>query len=121
MFYVGNLTTFPLIEGAAQVMQINKGGKIKSIIGGFTNIVAAVNDQQGNLYVLEDTVGADMPSPDKGQVVKVSPSGNREILATGLSLPTAMTFGPDGALYVSNRGFGYPAGAGEIVRIAFDH
>jgi hypothetical protein len=60
-FFVGNLTTFPLIEGAAK------------------------------------------------------------ILATGLSLPIAMTFGPDGALYVSNKGFGYPPRMGEVVRISFDH
>jgi hypothetical protein len=30
-----------------------------------------------------------------------------------------MTFGPDGALYVSVFGFGGPPGAGAIVRVAF--
>jgi hypothetical protein len=35
-----------------------------------------------------------------------------------LSLPTAMTFGPDGNLYVSNWGFGPPPiGAGQILKI----
>jgi hypothetical protein len=35
-----------------------------------------------------------------------------------LSLPTAMTFGPDGNLYVSNWGFGPPpVGAGQILKI----
>ena len=35
-----------------------------------------------------------------------------------LVFPTAMTFGPDGALYVSNFGFGVPPiGLGQIVRI----
>ena len=33
-----------------------------------------------------------------------------EIIASGLDLPTAMTFGPDGNLYVSNWGFGPPIG-----------
>ena len=28
-----------------------------------------------------------------------------------------MTFGPDGALYVSNYGFGFPPGAGQIVKV----
>jgi len=38
-------------------------------------------------------------------------------VVTGLSLPTAMTFGPDGDLYVSN--FGAVAGnTGEVVRIS---
>jgi hypothetical protein len=34
---------------------------------------------------------------------------------TGLSVPTGMTFGPDGKLYVSNFGAA-PAGAGQVLR-----
>ena len=37
--------------------------------------------------------------------------------ATGLSFPPAMTFGPDGKLYVSNLGFGAPPRAGEILQM----
>ena len=32
--------------------------------------------------------------------------------------PSAMAFGPDSTLYVSNFGFGTPPGAGQIVRVA---
>ena len=40
------------------------------------------------------------------------------LVASGLFLPTAMTFGPDGALYVSNVGFGPPPnGIGQVLRI----
>ena len=53
-----------------------------------------------------------------GQVVRIGASGTQTVIATGLSFPTGMTFGPDGALYVSNVGFGVPApGAGQILRI----
>ena len=38
-------------------------------------------------------------------------------IADGLTTPTGMTVGPDGALYVFNFGTGAPAGAGQIVRI----
>jgi hypothetical protein len=34
-----------------------------------------------------------------------------------LDLPTAMTMGPDGNLYVSDKGFGFPPGQGEIVKV----
>jgi len=39
-------------------------------------------------------------------------------IATGLKLPTAMTFGRDGNLYVSTWGFGPPpVGMGTIVKV----
>ena len=45
-------------------------------------------------------------------------SGTVETIASGFTTPTAMTFGPDGALYVSNFGFGAPVqGLGQIVRV----
>jgi hypothetical protein len=60
------------------------------------------------------------PSPKwagQGAVVRVTAAGTLETVASGLSFPTAMTFGPDGVLYVSNLGFGTPPGAGQVVRI----
>jgi hypothetical protein len=119
--FVGNLETFPYQQGGAKILEINRGGHILSETTGLTNIVAAVHDASGAIYVLEDTVGYPTPAPDAGQIVRIDPSGAMETIVTGLSLPTAMTFGPDGALYVSNHGFGYPPGAGEVVRIQFDH
>jgi sugar lactone lactonase YvrE len=53
-----------------------------------------------------------------GKVVCVGDDGTLTTVASGLTFPTGMTFGPDGALYVSNIGFGVPTpGAGQIVRI----
>jgi hypothetical protein len=54
--------------------------------------------------------------------VRLNQGSKRDTIATGLFLPTAMTFGPDGDLYVSNKGFGPPIpGFGEILRIAVDN
>jgi len=51
-------------------------------------------------------------------VIRIDQSGNRTLIASGLFLPTGMTFGPDGALYVSNIGFGPPPnGIGQVLRI----
>lgn len=74
-------------------------------------------DGKDRMYVLEMSPAAGFPTPFIGTVQRVDPSGATEVIADGLALPTAITFGPDGNLYVSNFGFGFPAGAGQIVRI----
>jgi len=51
-------------------------------------------------------------------IVRVEDSGALTTIASGMTFPTAMTFGPDGALYVSNMGFGPPIPVvGEILPI----
>jgi hypothetical protein len=67
------------------------------------------------MYVLEDTHGPGFPTPGTGRVVRVNGDGPREVIVNGLFLPTAMRFGPDGARYISNTGFGPPQ-PGEILR-----
>jgi pimeloyl-ACP methyl ester carboxylesterase len=75
-------------------------------------------DHQHRLYVLENTTGNPGPTPGTGKVLRIDHSGTVQEIASGLSLPTAMTFGPDGNLYVSNLGFGPPpVGLGQVVKI----
>lgn len=77
-------------------------------------------DGQGRPYALESDTTPGFPGPPaagSGKVVRVTASGTFEPVATGLTFPTAMTFGPDGKLYVSNFGFGLPPGMGQVVRI----
>ena len=66
-------------------------------------------------YVLETaTVG---PAPFTGDLLRIDRSGTRTVLASGLAFPTGLTRGPDKALYVSEFGFGFPPGAGRVIRI----
>ena len=62
------------------------------------------------------------PTPNTGDIVRVDlQSGEKEILVSGLAQPTGMTFGPDGKLYVSNKGFGPGStGGGEVLQITFN-
>jgi sugar lactone lactonase YvrE len=70
------------------------------------------------MYVLEMTVGAPLPTPNMGRVIQIDLSGHKTVIASGLSLPTGMTMGPDGNLYVSNVGLGPNAiGGGQVVKI----
>jgi hypothetical protein len=117
-FYVGNLNVFPIVDGSSKILEISKNGRIRVFAHGFTTVLGIVFDNRHRMYVLENTTGNPFPTPGTGRVVRVDPSGHKTVIATGLSLPTGMTLGPDGALYVSNVGFGPPpVGLGEIVRI----
>ncbi|WP_210515781.1 ScyD/ScyE family protein [Hymenobacter terricola] len=121
-FIVGNLNPFPIVVGSSSLYKINRNGRVSILHTGFTTILGLAYDSSDRLYVLENTVGAPGPTPGLGRVVRVEPSGRQEVVATGLNLPTAMTMGPDGNLYVSNNGFGPTSiGGGEIVKIRLSH
>jgi len=117
-FFVGNLNTFPIVDGSSKILKITPSGQVKTVVTGLTTVLGVTFDSEGYLYILENTTGGNaFPTPGTGKVLRVTDDGLEEI-ATGLFLPTAMTFGPDGALYVSNVGFGPPpVGMGQIVRI----
>jgi len=119
-FYVGNLNTFPIVTGSAKVLKITPNGQITVAASGLTTVLGVAFDQKDRMYVLENTTGQGnaFPTPGTGKVVRIGQFGNASLIASGLFLPTAMTFGPDGALYVSNVGFGPPPnGLGQVLRI----
>jgi hypothetical protein len=130
--FVGNLNLFPIDPQWARILTISKsdsdefdnlppgleparGHRIVSSKAGFTTVVAVDFGPDGLLYVLELSDAAGFPTPGVGKVVRVRRSGDIEEIVTGLSVPTGMTFGTDGRLYVSNLGAA-PAGAGQILR-----
>ena len=120
-FYVGTLTTFPVQVGAARIYKITPDGNLTVLAPHLTAILALAFDQQGQLYALQTS---DIARPyliaNAGDVVRVDPNTEQgQIIATGLTFPTGMTFGPDGMLYISNNGFGFrAAGRGHIVRLS---
>ena len=70
------------------------------------------------MYVLETSNGPGSPALSRGDIVRIDPSGAQTTIVTGLTFPTGMTRGPDGALWVSNQGFGPTTpGFGQILRI----
>jgi hypothetical protein len=120
-FYFGTLGTFPVRPGTQNVYKINPAGNIKAMASGLSAVLGVAFDGQGRLYALETDTVPGFPGPaaaGSGEVVRINGDGTLTTILTGLVFPTGMTYGPDGALYVSNIGFGVPVpGAGQIVRI----
>src|SRR5437667_3233478 len=117
-FYVGNLNTFPVVPGSSKILKITPSGNVTVAIEGLTTVLGLLFDGRDRVYVLETSTAPGDPTPFTGKVIRVDRSGHQTEIASGLFFPTGMTLGPDGALYVSNVGFGPPpVGLGEILRI----
>jgi len=120
-FYFGNLGLFPIVPGSSNVYKLNpRTGKITVFASGFTTVEGIDFDQKGDLYVLDSMTNPGLPMPTEagsGTIVRVNRWGGTDTVLTGLSFPSAMIFGPDGKLYVSNLGYAAPPGVGEIWQI----
>jgi sugar lactone lactonase YvrE len=108
-FFVGNLRTFPLVEGSSSIYKVTPDGQVEVWATGFTGILGVAFDDEHRLYVLETSAGGG-PTPNTGRVVRINKDDSRDVIIDKLNFPTAMTFGPDEALYISNTGFGPPTG-----------
>src|SRR5205823_2203790 len=117
--YLCNLCTFGGDGPTADehVYQLNPNGRIRIRASGLEKVLGLAF-RGGKLYALEMSTTPGGPTPGTGAIVRVRAGRPAEIVASGLVFPTGMTVGPDGAFYVSEQGFGFPAGAGRILRIA---
>jgi hypothetical protein len=122
-FFTGNLGTFPIVPGSENIYRVTRHGTVSIAQMGVTTALGVLFDCKGRLYVLESITSAGFPGPGAagtGTIVRFDKWGVETTIATGLTFPTAMTFGPDGNLYVSNFGFGIP-GSGQIVKVKVPH
>jgi glucose/arabinose dehydrogenase len=115
--YVGQLTGFPFVPGAANVFRIEPGSPPEVYASGFTNVTGIDFDRHGRLYVVEFASNGILSGDPTGALIRVNPDGSRETLVSeGLVNPTGVVVGRKG-VYVSNHGA--EAGAGEVLRFRF--
>jgi sugar lactone lactonase YvrE len=115
-FYIADLGQFPITPGSSSLYKLLPNHTLKKMLDGLTAVIGLAF-LEGKLYALETSTAADYPLAGSGKIVRVSFSGEVTDVLTGLSYPTAITAGPDGALYVSEFGYGDDARAGRILRV----
>lgn len=119
-FFIGNLGTFPVMPGTEQIIKVTPNGRLRTWATGLTTVLGSVWDHRDRLYVLESTTVPGGPTPFTGRIRRIDRSGRITMIADNLFLPSGMTLGPDGNLYVSNVGFGplsVVAGQGQILKV----
>jgi hypothetical protein len=115
-FYVGELTGFPFLPGAANVYRIVPGQKPTVYATGFTNIIDIAFGRDGSLYVAEISHFGFLSGDPAGGIWRVPPGGGTpELLTTAVNSPGGIAVAWDGSLYVSTCA---PcANTGEVVRV----
>jgi hypothetical protein len=114
--YVGQLTGFPFVPGAASIYRYPAGGGDPEVVAsGLTLVTDMALGRDGSIYVTEFSTQSLLAGPAPGALIRVKPDGTKVELAPGrLTTPTGIVLG-HGVAYVSN--FGAAPGAGEILRI----
>jgi hypothetical protein len=117
--FIGNLGVFDPSDGAGDehVYELTRGGTLEIRASGLEKVLGLAF-RGSTLYALEMSTTGGGPTPGTGAIVRVRHGVAAETVASGFDFPTGMTVGPDGALYISDRGFGFGAGEGRILRIA---
>lgn len=127
-FYIGNLQTFPAVSGGSKVWRTRRNADqgLEVVATNLTAILGVATDKAGRGYALESFNCVPnlpcVPGPfaaGTGRVIRQNLDGSRDVIATGLTFPSSIRFGPDGALYISNKSYNLPAGSGEILKVTF--
>ncbi len=124
-FFVSDLGTFdPDQLNTQSIFEISESGHLRVVATGLSKVLGLAFDEDGRLYVLETSYSTSNPGPvpGTGRLLRIRHNGKMDVLIDSssglLTFPTGMTFGPDGALYISNVGFGPPPiGLGQILRV----
>ena len=120
VWYIGNLGLFGPPDGTTpneHVYMLTPSKHLRVRASGLEKVVGLAF-RGGKMYALELSTTPGGPTPGTGAIVRVRAGHPAETVVSGLVFPTGMTIGPDGAFYVSEQGFGFPAGAGRVLRIA---
>ncbi|TMK78356.1 MAG: SMP-30/gluconolactonase/LRE family protein [Actinobacteria bacterium] len=111
-YYVGELSGVPFNVDDAHVYRVVPGQPPQEYGPTFSFIIDLAWGPDGHLYVLQFATGPGLTGP--GILYRLETDGTKTPVVTDLVAPGGIVFGPDGALYISNKSV--LAGAGEVLR-----
>lgn len=116
-YYVSQFTGYPYPEGGAKIYRVDADGKTTVYADGFTQITDLEFDTAGNLYVLQYANQSAWKGNLESSLIEIAVDGTRTTILSGngLESASALTIGPDGTLYVTNRGD--RPGQGQVLKI----
>lgn len=116
--YVGELTGFPFIPGAARIWRIPGDGSAPEVFAsGLTNLIDLAFGGDGTLYALEHDSDGILGAGNSGALYRIGGDGSLDLLlAMTLIKPTGLAIGEDGAFYISDNGIS--ATDGRVVRVS---
>ena len=118
VFFIGNLGVFGAEDGTTPNEHVYElAGRRFTVHASGLEQVLGLAFRRGTLYALESSTTPGGPTPGTGAIVRLRNGAPDGTVVSGLTFPTGMTVGPDGAFYVSERGFLFGAGQGRILRI----
>ena len=118
--YVAVFSAFPFASRAGWVARVTADGRIQQALTGLTVPIGVAFSPAGTMYVLQYASGFTLQPfphfvPGSGAVWRRTGSSLEQVVS-GLNFPTAMAFGPDGKLYITNNATGNkPEAEGEVV------
>ena len=123
--YVGTLgriawlpNIFPLVPDFAEsfkagIYRLSRDGQATQVASGLRAVLGVAFDRAHRMYALQSPIFV----PGTGSLVRQDASGQWETIVVGLNFPSALTVGPDNALYISECGYHCGPGQGRILRV----
>jgi plastocyanin len=120
--YVAQFGQAPYAAGTGHIDRVTPAGQVtEGAVKNLTTPIATAFAPDGTMVVLQY---AAQFSPERlrdvasgGEILRVNADGTTQPIVTKLMFPTAMVFGPDGALYVTNYGNESNGGQGQVLRV----
>ncbi len=113
-YYVGELSGVPFNVNVANIYRVVPGQPVQTYGPTFSFIIDLAWGPDGHLYVLQHASLSGLTGP--GILYRLESDGTTKTpIVTGLTAPGGVAFGPDGAIYISNKSV--LAGTGEVLRI----